>query len=421
MRQNAWESEAGMKSQAEEPVSFCVPDITGEEIEAVMAVLKSGWITGGPVTAAFEEALCRFCGTEYAVTFSSATAALELVLRAFGVGPGDEVITTPYTYTATAGAIHHTGARPVLADCLPGSYHIDPERTGALINEKTKAVIPVDFAGWPADYGKLSDLLESKRSCFRPAGTEQERLGRVMLLGDCAHSLGAQVNGKDVACLPDVAVFSFHAVKNLTTAEGGAALFREQAGIFDSGFRRRLKLLALHGQSKDAREKFLGGGWEYDVELIGYKCNMTDLQAALGVSQLGRYPAQLARRREIYALYDRELDPAVGRPPFEGAGITGSCHIYPVQVPPEARNRIIASAAEEGVSLNVHFKPLPLMTCWREQFKDAVWDQAAWMWQGEISLPVYPALSDRAVCRVAAAVNRALRSGGSSVHENREV
>lgn len=318
------------------------------------------------------------------------------------------MITTPYTYTATAGAIHHTGARPVLADCAPGSFHIDAQQVAKLITPRTKAVIPVDFAGWPADYPALRAVLEEARSGFVPAGTFQEALGRPLLLGDCAHSLGAVLDGIPVSAWPDAAVFSFHAVKNLTTAEGGAVLFKQQDGALDGNFLRRLKLLSLHGQSKDARQKYLHGSWEYDVELIGYKCNMTDIQAALGLSQLQRYPQQLQRRREIYSIYDRLLSAEIVRPPFEQKGITGADHIYPVRVKPEQRNSVIQTAAESAVSLNVHFKPLPLLSCWRELFAAAEWENARKMWQGEISLPVYPALRDEDVERVAETVNRAL-------------
>ena len=286
-------------------IQFSPPDITEEEIQAVSDTLRSGWITTGPKTKQFEKEIAEYCGVNKAICLNSATAGLESVLRLFGIGEGDEVITTPYTYTATASTILHTGAKVVFADVLPGSFNIDPESVAKAITSKTKAVIPVDIAGIPCDYDKLKNVLEEKKSLYNPKkGTLQETLCRPLLLADAAHSFGAEYktgNGwKKSGALADFSVFSFHAVKNLTTAEGGAVTFNSGDDIY-----KQLQLLSLHGQSKDALAKMKAGSWRYSIELPGYKCNMTDIAAAMGLVQLKRYPNLLARRREIFDLYKK--------------------------------------------------------------------------------------------------------------------
>ena len=345
-------------------IQFSPPDITEEEIQAVSDTLRSGWITTGPKTKQFEKEIAEYCGVNKAICLNSATAGLELVLRLFGIGEGDEVITTPYTYTATASTILHTGAKVVFADVLPGSFNIDPESVAKAITSKTKAVIPVDIAGIPCDYDKLKNVLEEKKSLYNPKkGTLQETLCRPLLLADAAHSFGAEYKTcdgwKKSGALADFSVFSFHAVKNLTTAEGGAVTFNCDDEVY-----RQLQLLSLHGQSKDALAKMKAGSWRYSIELPGYKCNMTDIAAAMGLVQLKRYPAMLARRKEMFDLYKKSFA-ADDRfiLPQESENFKSSYHVYTLKIQnadEAVRDEIIAKCAENGVACNVHFIPLPM-------------------------------------------------------------
>lgn len=394
-------------------IQFSPPDITEEEIQAVCDTLRSGWITTGPKTKQFEKEIAEYCGVNKAICLNSATAGLELVLRLFQIGEGDEVITTPYTYTATASVILHTGAKVVFADVLPGSFNIDPNAVAKVITSKTKAIIPVDIAGIPCDYDKLKSVLEEKKSLYNPKkGTLQETLCSPLLLADAAHSFGAEYKTSDgwkkSGALADFSVFSFHAVKNLTTAEGGAVTFNCGDEVY-----KQLQLLSLHGQSKDALAKMKAGSWRYSIELPGYKCNMTDIAAAMGLVQLKRYPKLLARRREIFDLYKKSFG-ADDRfiLPQESENFKSSYHVYTLKIrnADEAiRDEIIARCAESGVACNVHFIPLPMHPFYSSLgFKIEDYPNAYDMYKNEISLPVHTLMSDEDIVYVANTVKAAL-------------
>ena len=412
-------------------ISFSPPDITQAEIDEVVDALKSGWITTGPKTKEFERLLADFTGAERVATFSSATAALECALRALGVGPGDEVITSAYTYSASCSVICHVGATPVLCDTAPGSYEMDYDALAGLITERTRAIIPVDIAGRMIDYDRLFAVLEEARDRWQPANDTQRTIGRVAVVADAAHSLGATRKGQRSGSVADFSAFSFHAVKNLTTAEGGALAWR--AGLFDSDeLYQNLMLMSLHGQTKDALSKTKAGAWEYDIAFPGWKCNMTDIQAALGLAQLRRYPALLARRRELVARYEaaladtgaevlRHFEDATGvsaaSAPDDAAqradasGFASSAHLMLVRLPGKSaafRNALIEHLAEDGVSANVHYKPLPLLTAYRNLgFDIASFPNALAQYENEVTLPLHTLLSDDDVDYVAAALSRA--------------
>ena len=394
-------------------IQFSPPDITEEEIQAVCDTLRSGWITTGPKTKQFEKEIAEYCGVRHAICLNSATAGLELVLRLFQIGEGDEVITTPYTYTATASVILHTGAKVVFADVLPGSFNIDPNAVAKVITSKTKAIIPVDIAGIPCNYEELYKVLESKKSLYNPKkGTLQETLSRPLLLADAAHSFGAEYKAgnewKKSGALADFSVFSFHAVKNLTTAEGGAVTFNCGDEVY-----KQLQLLSLHGQSKDALAKMKAGSWRYSIELPGYKCNMTDIAAAMGLVQLKRYPKLLARRREIFDLYKKSFG-ADDRfiLPQESENFKSSYHVYTLKIrnADEAiRDEIIARCAESGVACNVHFIPLPMHPFYSSLgFKIEDYPNAYDMYKNEISLPVHTLMSDDDVAYVANTIKKCM-------------
>lgn len=381
-------------------IPFSPPHITEEDIAEVTAVLRSGWITTGPKTAEFEQALSRFCQGQGVVCLNSATAALELTLRLLEIGPGDEVITTAYTYSATGAAILHTGATPVMVDVAPGSYLIDPHRVAAAVSPRTKAIIAVDVAGVMCDYPALLAIAQS--APFVPCSPLQEALGRPAVIADAAHSLGALLGDLPSGCAADFSCFSFHAVKNLTTAEGGAVTWRPIAGVQNSEITRLLRLYSLHGQSKDALEKSRAGGWEYDILMPGYKCNLTDVLAALGVSQLHRYFTMLSRRRELVSRYDALLEGRVESLSHWGEGFTSSCHLYMIQVDPAQRNSIIDQLAKKGIAANVHYKPLPMLTAYRQmnyQLQEV--PHSLERYAGEISLPLHTLLTDEQVDYVA--------------------
>ena len=394
-------------------IQFSPPDITEEEIQAVSDTLRSGWITTGPKTKQFEKEIAEYCGVNKAICLNSATAGLELVLRLFGIGEGDEVITTPYTYTATASTILHTGAKVVFADVLPGSFNIDPESVAKAITSKTKAVIPVDIAGIPCDYDKLKNVLEEKKSLYNPKkGTLQETLSRPLLLADAAHSFGAEYKAgnewKKSGALADFSVFSFHAVKNLTTAEGGAVTFNCDDEVY-----KQLQLLSLHGQSKDALAKMKAGSWRYSIELPGYKCNMTDIAAAMGLVQLKRYPAMLARRKEMFDLYKKSFA-ADDRfiLPQESENFKSSYHVYTLKIrnaDEAVRDEIIAKCAENGVACNVHFIPLPMHPFYHGLgYKIEDYPNAYDMYKNEISLPVHTLMSDDDIAYVANTIKKCM-------------
>lgn len=383
----------------ERSISFSPPDIGQSEIDEVVQVLRSGWITTGPKTKLFESQIAAYCGTKKAVCLNSATAGLELALRILGVGEGDEVITSAYTYTASASVIEHVGAKIVLCDIASGGYEMDYDKLPDLITEKTKVIIPVDIAGKICNYDKLYEIVKASANKFKPNGAIQEKFGRVILLADAAHSFGAERHGLRSGNIADISVFSFHAVKNLTTAEGGAVTWRETSAIDDEAFYHEFMLWSLHGQSKDALAKTKKGAWEYDIKMCGMKCNMTDIMAAIGIAQLKRYSSILNRRREIIGRYDEVIKNKLAETlNHYGDDYASSGHLYLTNVfgaDEGSRNRIITKMAERGVAANVHYKPLPMHTAYRNlgfDIKD--YPQAFMRYANELTLPLHTLLTD---------------------------
>lgn len=388
-------------------IPFSPPDITEEEVREVADALRSGWITTGPRTKEFEKRIAEYCHTQRAVCLNSDTACMEMTLRLFDIGPGDEVITTAYTYTATASVICHTGAVPVLVDVAEGSYEMDYDALERAVTPKTKAVIPVDIAGVMCDYNRILDVAERKRDLFRPRDNRyQKALGRVLVMADSAHGFGAVREGKTSGEAADFTTFSFHAVKNLSTAEGGAVTWQGLPGIDPEEIYREYMLLSLHGQSKDALAKTKLGAWEYDILSPAYKCNMTDIMAALGLVQLRRYPSLLARRKEIVGQYEQGLariNKKLGKYRLTSLRhyderIASSGHLFLMRVQgaeEEVRGRIIEGLAQRGVAANVHYKPLPLLTAYRNLGYDiSDYPNAYDMYRNGISLPLHTKLSD---------------------------
>lgn len=394
-------------------IPFSPPDITEEEVREVADALRSGWITTGPRTKEFEKRIAEYCHTQRAVCLNSDTACMEMTLRLFDIGPGDEVITTAYTYTATASVICHTGAVPVLVDVAEGSYEMDYDALERAVTPKTKAVIPVDIAGVMCDYNRILDVAERKRDLFRPSDNRyQKALGRVLVMADSAHGFGAVREGKTSGEAADFTTFSFHAVKNLSTAEGGAVTWQGLPGIDPEEIYREYMLLSLHGQSKDALAKTKLGAWEYDILSPAYKCNMTDIMAALGLVQLRRYPSLLARRKEIVGQYEQGLariNKKLGKYRLTSLRhydekIASSGHLFLMRVQgaeEEVRGRIIEGLAQRGVAANVHYKPLPLLTAYRNLgFDISDYPNAYDMYRNGISLPLHTKLSDEDVAYV---------------------
>ncbi len=380
-------------------IPFSPPDISENEIAEVCAALRSGWITTGPRTKQLEKNIAEWLGTEKCVCLNSQTACAEMALHVLGVGAGDEVITSAYTYTASASVIAHVGAKIVLVDTQKDSLEMDYDALESLINERTKAIIPVDLAGIPCDYDRIFEIVERKRALFRPKGEIQAALGRVAVMADTAHAFGAVRHGKMIGSVADFSSFSFHAVKNLTTAEGGALTWRTIPGISDEDIYKKLQLLSLHGQSKDALAKTKLGAWEYDIVGTYYKCNMTDVSAAIGLKQLERYPEMLKRRREIIEKYDAALIPlGVKTLRHYSDEYSSSGHLYITRIPgiTEAeRNEIIIKMAERGVACNVHYKPLPMHTAYKNlgfDIKD--YPNAYANYACEVTLPLHTCLSD---------------------------
>ena len=383
-------------------IPFSPPDITQAEIDEVVDTLKSGWITTGPKTKQLESDLASFVGTNKVACLGSGTAALECALRLLGIGPGDEVITSAYTYTASASSICHVGATPVLCDVAPDSFEMDYGRIASLVTKKTKAVIPVDLGGRMVDYDSLRDALEGA-GVWRPSNDMQEAVGRMPVIADGAHSLGACRHGLNAGQAADFTAFSFHAVKNFTTAEGGALTWR--AGVFDDDeVYRQIMLMSLHGQTKDALAKDRAGAWEYDIVFPGWKCNMTDLQAALGLAQLRRYPGILERRRQLISAYEAGLadaDVSIMRH-YEGDaqtdGFASSGHLMLVRLNGRSRafrDALIERLALAGVSSNVHYKPLPMLTAYRNLgFAIEDFPCALAQFENEITLPLHTLLTD---------------------------
>ena len=383
-------------------IPFSPPDITKQEAQEVTAALLSGWITTGPRTKQLEMQIASLCGVEKVVCLSSATACLESILQMLDIGPGDEVITTAYTYTATASVICHIGATLRFVDTQRNSLEMDYDQMAECINERTKAVIPVDLAGIPCNYEKVFAAVESKKHLFQPKSDLQKVFGRVIVVADGAHALGAQWRGKMVGAIADFTSFSFHAVKNFTTGEGGALTWLSREGIDNEKLYRSFQLLTLHGQSKDAFEKTQLNSWEYDIIFPGYKRNMTDVTAAIGLVQMKRFPAMLARRRQLIERYNEALkEENVSVLPHFTDDYTSSGHLYLVRLlgrTSEERNDIINKMAERGIATNVHYKPLPMMTAYKRlgfDIKD--FPNAYHLFENEITLPLYTKLTDEQV------------------------
>lgn len=384
-------------------VPFSPPDITEAEINEVAEALRSGWITTGPRTKEFEKQIAKRCGTSKGVALNSATACMEMTLRAMGIGEGDEIITTAYTYTASCSVICHVGATPVLVDTLPGSYVMDPKKVEAAVTEKTKAIICVDLAGimYP-HYDEIFKIVEEKKNLFTATSDRQRKLGRILVMADAAHAFGAKAKGKHCGQVADFTCFSFHAVKNLTTAEGGGATWSSailDAGIDEEALYKDYMLLSLHGQSKDALAKTKAGAWEYDIVAPLYKCNMTDIQAAIGLAQMKRYDGILARRKELIQRYDEALKPlGVDVLDHFTEDSTSTGHLYLTRLPGKSReecNDIITKMAEAGIATNVHYKPLPLLTAYKNlgfDIKD--YPNAYGQFECEITLPLHTCLTD---------------------------
>lgn len=386
-------------------IPFSPPDISEAEVEEVCSALRSGWITTGPRTKKLEGELAKFCHTDKVVCLSSATAAEELNLRVLGIGPGDEVIVPAYTYSASAAAAIHVGAAVKFIDCQKDSFEMDYDKMEDAITENTKAVIPVDMGGVLCDYDRIFAAVENKRSLFTPKGKIQKLLGRVAVVADCAHGLGAMRDGKMAGEIADFTSFSFHAVKNLTTGEGGASTWRHIDGLDNDELYREYQLLSLHGQSKDALAKTQLGAWEYDIVGPWYKCNMTDIMAAIGIKQLERYPELLNRRHDIISAYDAVLCPmGVKTLVHSGLNFKSSGHLYLTRVPEiteEKRNEFIVKMAEKGVACNVHYKPLPMMTAYKNLGADIKdYPNAFAQYSNEITLPLHTKLSDEDVSYV---------------------
>ena len=383
-------------------IPFSPPDISEEEIKEVIDALKSGWITTGPKTKKLEKELLKFTGTNMGVCLNSQTAAAEMTLRVLGVGQGDEVITSAYTYTATASVVEHVGAKLVLVDTQKENLEMDYEKLKDAINEKTKVIIPVDLGGVPCDYDKIFQIVEEKKNLFKANNEIQKAYNRIIIMADTAHALGAEYKGKKVGSIADFSNFSFHAVKNFTTAEGGYATWKDKEGIDNEKLYKQYQLLSLHGQSKDALSKTKLGSWEYDIVGAWYKCNMTDVLAGIGLAQVKRYPRLLKRRKEIIEKYDKAFKPlGIKSLNHFDKNHTSSGHLYISQVPGieiEQRNKIIEEMAEKGIACNVHYKPLPLLTAYKNlgfEIKD--YPNAYNHYKNEITLPLHTKLSDEEV------------------------
>lgn len=385
-------------------ISFSPPDMSFAEVEEIKETILSGWITTGPKTKEFERLVAMCCGTSKAVCLNSATACMEMILRVLGVGAGDEVITCAYTYTATASVTCHVGAKVVMIDTAPNSFEINYDKLADAITSRTKVILPVDLAGVVCDYDKIFAAVESKKEIFEPANDIQKAIGRVVVLADAAHAFGAKWHGRMCGNIADFTSFSFHAVKNLTTAEGGALTWRPIDGINDEWIYKQFQLLSLHGQNKDALAKTQLGAWEYDIIAPNYKCNMTDIMAAIGLAQLKRYSEMLHRRRQIIEKYNAALE-ALGVPvqvlKHYGDDHSSSGHLYLVRLlgkTVEQRNEVINQMAERGIACNVHYKPLPMMTAYKNLgFDIADYPNAYNQFVNEITLPLHTKLTDEDV------------------------
>ena len=383
-------------------IEFSPPDITQLEIDEVVDTLKSGWITTGPKTKRLEQELSVFTNTDKTVCLNSATAAMELTLRVLGVGAGDEVITCAYTYSASASVIDHVGAKIILVDTNKEDKFMDLEALENAITEKTKVIIPVDLAGMPCKYDEIFEIVERKKALFKPNNKLQEKIGRVVVMADAAHSLGAEYKGKPSGSIADFTCFSFHAVKNFTVAEGGSVTWNRALGLDDDEIYREFQLLSLHGQSKDALSKTQLGSWEYDIVAPNFKCNLTDIASGIGLAQLKRYPDLLKRRFEIVERYNKGFEGTRVKPfvHFE-EDKKSCCHLYIVNIEgasEEERNEIIVKMAEKGIATNVHYKPLPMHTAYKNLgFDIKNYPNAYNNYKSQITLPLHTLLTDEQV------------------------
>jgi dTDP-4-amino-4,6-dideoxygalactose transaminase len=395
-------------------ISFSPPDISEAEINEVVDTLKSGWITTGPKTKLFEKKIAEYTNTSKAVCLNSATAAMEMTLRLLGIGPGDEVITSAYTYSASASVIHHVGAKIVLVDTAKDSFHMNYDQLEQAINEKTKAIIPVDIAGVMCDYDNVFEVVNRKQGIFRPSSELQKILGRVVILADAAHSFGAKYKGKLSGEVADFTCFSFHAVKNLTTAEGGAVTWRDVPGFDNEEIYKEFMQLSLHGQSKDALAKTKLGAWEYDIIYPAYKCNMTDLMASIGLVQFQRYSEILERRKQIIEMYDlllKNVDVTCLKHYVDNYSSSG--HLYLLRLngkDEDFRNKIIEKMAEKGIATNVHYKPIPMHTAYKNLgFSIKDYPNAFDMYRNEVTLPLHTLLSDEDIVYICDSLKEVLR------------
>lgn len=398
------------------PIPFSPPDITEDEVEEVRDALLSGWITTGPKTKELERVIAKYCGVSNCVCLNSQTACAEMCLRFLGVGPGDEVIVPAYTYAATCSVICHVGATPVIIDSQKDNIEMDYNKVAEAITEKTKVIIPVDLGGVPCDYDKIFEIVESKKRLFKPSNDIQKAIGRVVVMADTAHSLGAVYKGKRTGSIADFSAFSFHAVKNMTTAEGGGLTWKDIPGIDSKEIYHKLQLLSLHGQSKDALAKTKLGAWEYDIVGPWYKCNLTDVAAAIGLAQMRRYDGLLQRRREIVKKYnDAFKDLNVAVLPHLSKDRTSSFHLYIVRFLDftiDQRNKFIELMAERGIACNVHYKPLPMFTAYKLigfDIKD--FPNAFNLYCNEVTLPLHTNLKDKDVERIISTTRELLGYG----------
>lgn len=396
-----------MKKQKNIP--FSPPDITDKEINEVVDTLKSGWITTGPKTKEFEKRIAKFCHTDKAVCLNSQTACQEMTLRLLGIGPGDEVITSAYTYTASASVINHIGAKIVLVDTQKDSYEMDYNKLEDAITEKTKAIIPVDIAGVMCDYDKIFTIIEKKKALFTPNNDIQKLYGRIIVCADAAHSFGAH-KGQPSGSVADFTSFSFHAVKNLTTAEGGAVTWKNIKGLDNEWLYKQFMLISLHGQSKDALAKTKLGAWEYDIISPAYKCNMTDIMAAIGLAQLKRYPSLLKKRKKFIELYESLLNKEkieIIKHYKPNSNSSGHLLLTRVKgITEQERNEIIIKLAEHGISSNVHYKPLPMHTAYKNLgFNIADYPNAHNLYKNEITLPLHTLLTTNSIKYICAIYN----------------
>lgn len=397
-------------------IPFSPPHYRAEALQEIEETLKSGWITTGPKTKLFEKNITEYCGNKVTNALNSATACMEMVLRYWGIGPGDEVIIPAYTYCATANVVSHVGAKPVMVDTRQDDFNMNVDRIRNAITTRTKVIVPVDIGGWPCDYSELLNVVESNLDKFEPNNDLQSKLGRVLIMSDSAHSFGASYKGQRMGSIADVTVFSFHAVKNLTTAEGGAICWNLPEDFDHDKIYNQINTMSLHGQSKDALAKTKAGGWRYDVDAPGYKCNMTDIHACLGLVDLKYYDETLAKRKVLFEKYERLLsaEPWAQVPLGKNESKESSYHLYNVRIhgcDEAQRNQIIELVTAKEVSVNVHFLPLPMLSAYSNRgYNIENFPQAYDNYSREISLPIYYDLTLEQVQIVVSALKESVES-----------